>query len=63
MIDSVGGGGYDVTCDDCGMTKYYHVYDGWAELMEEMKRDGWTKRKHGDTWEHTCIACEAGGDE
>lgn len=57
-IERWGYGNYEVTCDQCGDSEDYTVFEGWPELMEEMKADGWRSRKVGKDWQHICDACQ-----
>lgn len=47
---------YDVNCDYCSTYTEYSV-ENWADLIENMKHDGWKIRKIDDEWKHACSKC------
>lgn len=49
---------FEVSCDGCDFSEEYEVDDGWDELMEQMKKDGWVSRKVEGDWEHYCSDCK-----
>jgi hypothetical protein len=45
-----------IECDACGNT-----FDGesgeWSEVWPAAQREGWSSRKIGDVWVHSCTKC------
>ena len=44
-------------CDSCPETIEASEEDGWNELWPRAKRLGWTSRKIGTEWVHSCANC------
>lgn len=55
--------GFIVECDQCSeLLDATHIdrREGWQELMQYMRQNGWTKMKvseEDNTWEHYCKEC------
>ncbi|GAG31544.1 unnamed protein product [marine sediment metagenome] len=48
---------YDVNCDLCSYHKeYIDVYD-WDELIDRIKKEGWTIEYKDGEFEHRCPIC------
>lgn len=49
---------FEVACDKCSNWKEFEVFS-WADLMIEMKNNGWHNENKGGEWFHYCINCQA----
>lgn len=51
-------GKLEVECDDCGEIFDQEDENTFGELISSMKDFGWSIKKVGDVWTHTCPGCK-----
>ena len=54
MLDRIKFGEYDVICDKCGKKEKHYVTEGFLEMTEDLKNNGW---EFTDNGEHFCPDC------
>lgn len=53
---------YTVMCDDDGCTEAEDFEGSFYGVVDEMKQSGWTIKKDGREWHHSCPSCSDLGD-
>ena len=56
MILTTGFGDYEVICDKCWKVARYDK-DEWEVFLQDLKDDGWKKRRINGAWKHYCPKC------